>query len=131
MNEVSVWMRFLLAVLGAWRVTHLIAKEDGPAELVVRFRARLGDGLAGKLMDCFNCLSLWVAAPFAFLMCRKSTDRLMAWLAVSGGACLIEQVMRESVIFQRMPETIQIQGDFDDGMLRSETRGTSEAADKV
>ena len=73
--------------------------------------------------------SLWVAAPFAFLMCRKSIDRLMAWLAVSGGACLIEQVVRESVIFQRMPETIQ--GDFDDGMLRSETRGISEAADKA
>ena len=101
----SLWVRFLLAILATWRLTHLFAKEDGPADLVVRFRARLGSGFAGKLMDCFNCLSVWVAAPIALLTCRKLSDRILAWLALSGAACLLERAVQEPVIIQPMAET--------------------------
>src|SRR5664280_3114583 len=55
----SFWMRFTLAVLATWRVTHLLASEDGPADIIVRFRSLLGQSLAGHLMDCFNCFSIW------------------------------------------------------------------------
>ena len=68
MPETNWWLRLALALLATWRVTHLLAKEDGPADLIVRFRARLGDGLAGSLMDCFNCLSLWIAALAALFV---------------------------------------------------------------
>jgi hypothetical protein len=114
-------IRFTLAVLAAWRVTHLLAKEDGPADVLAQFRARLGTGSAGRLMDCFHCLSLWVAAPIAVFTCRKPLDRLLAWLALSGAACLLERAAQEPVVFQPNPETIQ--GDLFDGMLRSETSG--------
>jgi hypothetical protein len=114
-------IRFALAVLATWRVTHLLAKEDGPADLVARFRVRLGGGAAGKLMDCFNCLSVWVAAPIALFTCRKPLERLLAWLALSGAACLLERAAQEPVVFEPNPETIQ--GDLFDGMLRSETSG--------
>ena len=53
-EERVVWIRFALAVLATWRVTHLLTSEDGPADLVVRLRARLGEGFAGDLMDCFR-----------------------------------------------------------------------------
>jgi len=65
------WMSFVITVLAAWRVTHLMSSEDGPGDFIVRFRARLGQGLAGELMDCFNCLSLWVAVPAAFFVSRR------------------------------------------------------------
>jgi hypothetical protein len=120
----SLWVRFLLAILATWRLTHLFAKEDGPANLVVRFRARLGSGSAGRLMDCFNCLSVWVAAPVALLTCRKPSDRILAWLALSGGACLLERAVQEPVIIQPMTETTK--GNFNDGMLRPETSGAHE-----
>ncbi|MGA2262507.1 MAG: DUF1360 domain-containing protein [Acidobacteriota bacterium] len=122
-SEVSFWIRFVLAVLATWRVTHLLAGEDGPADLVVRFRARLGRGLAGKLMDCFNCLSLWVAAPAALFVSRKPLDWLFTWLALSGAACLLERVGHEPLIIQPLahPE----EGDVDD-VLRSETVSNAE-----
>jgi hypothetical protein len=85
-------MRFALAALATWRVTHLLAEEDGPADLIVRFRARLGRGLAGSLMDCFNCLSLWSAAPAALFLSRSPRAWLVSWLALSGAACLIERL---------------------------------------
>jgi hypothetical protein len=124
MDEQISWLRFALAGLATWRMTHLLAKEDGPADLVARFRARLGPGTAGRLMDCFNCLSLWVAAPIALLTCHKLMDRLLAWLALSGAACLVERAVQEPVIIQSMPQTTQ--GDIDYGMLRSETSGAHE-----
>lgn len=91
MNQVTVWMRFVLAVLATWRVTHLLASEDGPADIIVRVRALLGDRLLGKLMDCFYCLSLWVAALLAVFVLRDPCGWLLSWLALSGAACLLER----------------------------------------
>jgi hypothetical protein len=83
--------RFALASLATWRVTHLLADEDGPADVVVRLRAHLGDGPLGGLMDCFQCLSVWVAAPLSVGLTRKRRPDPVAWLALSGAACLLEQ----------------------------------------
>src|SRR5437016_2834288 len=33
--------RFLLAALAVWRVTHMLVREDGPWEILVRFRRGL------------------------------------------------------------------------------------------
>jgi len=85
-------MRFVLAVLATWRLTHLLASEDGPADLIVRVRARLGTGIAGQLMDCFHCLSLWIAAPAALFVSREPLVWIFCWLAVSGAACLLERL---------------------------------------
>ena len=115
------WARLVLAILATWRITHLLASEDGPADLVVRFRARLGSGLVGKLMDCFQCLSLWVALPLAFFVSRKPLELLMTWLALSGAACLLERIGREPVIIQ--PISRANEGGTGIGMLRSETSG--------
>jgi hypothetical protein len=86
---------FLMAALATWRVTHLLASEDGPADLIVRFRAILGKSFAGELMDCFNCMSLWIAAPAALLITRNPADWLLTWLALSGSACLLEGIVKE------------------------------------
>ena len=83
--------RFLLASLATWRVTHLLAEEDGPADLVVRLRRRLGAGLLGELTDCFYCLSMWVAAPAGLIVARRRRDVPVTWLALSGAACLLER----------------------------------------
>jgi hypothetical protein len=88
----NAWMLFVLAVLATWRVSHLLASEDGPADIIFRLRRRLGDGLAGSLMDCFNCLSLWIAAPAAFLLAADPLTWVLSWLALSGAACLLERL---------------------------------------
>ena len=88
-------MRFALASLAVWRVTHLLAEEDGPADAVVRVRAGLGSGRLGELMDCFFCLSLWVAAPASLAVTRRGRELPVAWLALSGAACLLERATSE------------------------------------
>jgi hypothetical protein len=85
-------MTFVLAILATWRVTHLLANEDGPADVVFKLRRRMGQGFVGSLMDCFNCMSVWVAAPFALFIGTSPASWLVAWLALSGAACLIERL---------------------------------------
>ncbi len=85
-----VW--FVLAVLATWRATHLLANEDGPADIIFRLRQRLGEGLIGSLMDCFNCMSIWIAAPFALFISTTPLTWFVSWLGLSGGACLLERL---------------------------------------
>jgi len=91
-RDLGFTVRFAVASLATWRVTHLLAKEDGPADLVVRARAALGDGTAGALMDCFYCLSVWVAAPLSLTVTRRRAELPAVWLALSAGACLVERL---------------------------------------
>lgn len=85
------WARFALASLATWRITHLMAFEDGPGDLIVRLRQRAGENFWGKLMDCFYCLSIWVAAPLALFVEPSWTKGWITWLALSGSACLLER----------------------------------------
>jgi hypothetical protein len=121
MNDLDFWPRFVLAALATWRVTHLLAKEDGPADLIARFRARLGSRFLGKLMDCFYCLSFWIAAVMAFLVSSKLLDWLLIGLALSGAACLLERLGQEPVVIQPI-----MKGETNDGMLRPEKSGDQE-----
>jgi hypothetical protein len=84
-------MRFTLAALATWRVTHLLAEEDGPWDAVVRLRVRLGPRQLGELMDCFYCLSVLVAAPATVVVTRRPREAPLVWLALSGAACLLER----------------------------------------
>jgi len=111
----------VLAVLATWRVTHLLASEDGPADIIVRFRVLLGQSFAGKLMDCFNCLSLWIAAPAALFVSRGFLEWIVCWLAVSGTACLLERLGQQPIVIST-PE-----GESNN-VLRSETLGAADGA---
>lgn len=128
MSALDFWARFVLAVLATWRVTHLLASEDGPADIIVRFRALLGQSLVGKLMDCFNCLSLWVAALAALFVSRKPLEWLFCWLALSGGACLLERFGHEAVVLESVSPLAE--GELDH-VLRPETISDAEQSHRI
>lgn len=90
MSEEKIYL-LTVGVLCTWRVTHLLQAEDGPWDLVVRLRKRAGTGFLVRLLDCFYCLSLWIALPFGLTVGQTGTERLLLWLAFSGGAILLER----------------------------------------
>jgi hypothetical protein len=94
MNESNSIWRFVLSALAVWRVTHLLAEEDGPWDLIARLRAWLGSSVFGRLMDCFYCLSLWVSLPLAIWLSSGWIGLLVNWQALSGTACLLERTTR-------------------------------------
>src|SRR5580704_13678446 len=123
MTETRFCINFVLAALAVWRVTHLLASEDGPADVIVKIRAALGESLAGKLMDCFNCLSIWIAAPAAFFVVRTPLAWLVVLLALSGAACLLQRIAPEPAL--TLPFTQPPEGDVSH-VLWSETSSSAE-----
>ena len=86
------WFYFILSLLAAWRMTHLLQAEDGPFDLIYRLRKAMGNSVLGKMMDCFNCLSIWMAIPFAWFLGKTWPEKVLFWLALSGGAILLERI---------------------------------------
>jgi hypothetical protein len=97
MDQVQ-WFHLVLAVLATWRLTHLFVLEDGPGDVIAGLRQALGDGVFGQLMDCFFCVSLWIAAPVAYLLMNKWSEWPAFWLALSGAACLLERPSDRSTV---------------------------------
>jgi hypothetical protein len=88
-------MRFYWLVIGVlvvWRITYLFYGEDGPWDVFIRLRRAVGEGFLGRLMDCFYCLSLWVALPLAYWIGESWKERLMLWPALSAGAILLQKL---------------------------------------
>jgi hypothetical protein len=80
---------FAVYAFGVWRVSHLLSREDGPFDVVFRVRRTVGQGFFGSLLDCFLCVSLWVAAPFAFLVGDDWLAHFVSWFALSGVASIL------------------------------------------
>jgi hypothetical protein len=92
---VEAEMRFYwltLGVLAVWRITHLLHAEDGPGNVFGRLRRLAGEGFWGAILDCFHCLSVWVAVLFACWQGNSWKERLLLWPALSGGAILAERL---------------------------------------
>ena len=82
---------FILATLAVWRFSHLIAAEDGPFELIASLRRKAGTGSWGRLLDCFYCLSIWIAIPFAVLLGVTRRQKFLLWPALSAAAILLNR----------------------------------------
>ncbi|MEJ0106695.1 MAG: DUF1360 domain-containing protein [Bacteroidota bacterium] len=83
--------QFAIITLVVWRVTHLLSKEDGPFNIIFSLRKAAGAGFFGSLLDCFYCLSIWIALPFGIYTGHVWQEKFLYWLALSGAACLLEQ----------------------------------------
>lgn len=75
--------RFIIVSLCVWRVTHLLAAEDGPWDIVLSVRRRVHSKFWTGLLDCFYCLSLWTGGSFG--------ERAYLWLALSAAAILVDR----------------------------------------
>jgi hypothetical protein len=82
-----------LGILAVWRLTHLFNAEDGPWDILVRLRKLVGNGFWGKLLDCFQCLSVWIAVPFAYWLGNGWKERFLLWPALSAGCLVVERLI--------------------------------------
>ena len=88
-------LRITIAALAVWRLTHLLQAEDGPLRMFARCRYWLRRMSLSGATDCFYCLSLWVAAPFAMILGSVWEEKLTLWLALSGAAILANRLIEK------------------------------------
>lgn len=93
---------FLIYALAIWRLAHMVVKEDGPGDVILRFRDWVRAGSrgwyyptdakkpwlpewTGGLVNCVSCASVWAAALLWFV-----PGPIRAILAGSAIAKLVE-----------------------------------------
>jgi hypothetical protein len=103
----------ILGILGVWRITHLLNKEDGPWDLLVRFRKLFGNGFVGKLLDCFYCLSIWVSIPLGIWLGDGWKEKILMVLGFSAGAIILERLTSRPATAQFIEDE-----EISDDMLR-------------
>ena len=124
-------MRFYwlaLGILAVWRITHLLNAEDGPWDLFVRFRRFVGEGFWGSLLDCFYCLSVWIAVPFAYWLGDSWKERLLLWPALSAGSILAERLTANPRDKEPPPAVYYEEPEDPHGLLRQQERAIPGAA---
>lgn len=98
---------FIVATLALWRVSSLLVRERGPADVFLRVRQAAGiehgdgwapmawpDTWASNVLSCVRCLSVNLAAALALLWWRwpRATRAACIPLALSAGAILVEEM---------------------------------------
>ena len=86
------WYMLVISILATWRVSHLLQAEDGPFNIIYHLRKKAGAGFFGSLLDCFYCISMWTALIPGLWLGNTWAEKILLWLALSGGACLLEQL---------------------------------------
>ncbi|HEY3441220.1 MAG TPA: hypothetical protein VGK29_10730 [Paludibaculum sp.] len=117
-------LTFVIAALAAWRLSHLIAHEEGPFHLFGRWRALVGGHAVGELFTCFQCLSLWIGAGLALLVGSTWKEIALLTFALSGAACLLNRLGSEPLVLQPLPPAkSEPMGDPDYELLRQSHSG--------
>ncbi|MGA7343181.1 MAG: hypothetical protein WBE72_01165 [Terracidiphilus sp.] len=98
------FVELTVGAAAAWRITHLLQAEDGPWDALARLRRLAGNGVWGKMLDCFNCTSVWVALPMAAAMGATYKERLFLWPALSGAAILLERATNRTPHYAPLAE---------------------------
>jgi hypothetical protein len=107
---------FLLGAFCVWRLTHLLVAEEGPWRSFARLREVAGGTFWSGVLDCFYCLSLWLAVPFALLIGETTLERALLWPALSGAAILLERATTSAEY--TAPAAYIEEKENGDGMLR-------------
>ena len=78
---------FIIIALATWRLSRLIAQEDGPFALLRKFRDR---AKLGGLFDCIYCVSLYVGAG-VYALWLYAPIEIVYVFAISGLAMILHR----------------------------------------
>jgi hypothetical protein len=95
---------FIVLALAVWRLATLFANEDGPLDILLKFRARVGvivdgplqrhgENVVAKAIICVWCSSVWygIFATILFLFVPDVTIFLSLPFALSGLTVVVEE----------------------------------------
>lgn len=84
-------LTFLIAGLAVYRVSRMIADEEGPFMVFSKLRGLARpDTWVARGLECIMCVSVWVALPIALVIDWTWTAPL-TWLALSAVTVIIRK----------------------------------------
>lgn len=86
------WFLFLIAALATYRLSRLLADEEGPWSVFSRLRDLTPDQSSWRRgVECIMCVSVWVAFPVAVWIAPTWQQVPLLWLALSAVTVLIRK----------------------------------------
>ena len=93
----NLWMALLLSVLAVYRLSYLIAKEDGPFDLFGILRGKIGqEKWFGRGLNCVLCISFWLSfLPAFWLFWGRPVNIIVSWFGIAGAVLIAYKVFDE------------------------------------
>lgn len=86
------WLEFILAALAVYRVSRMIAMEDGPADVFARLRDKAGQSnWIGRGLNCPMCISFWLGFITAWPIANSFYFWVIGALAMSAVTVIIHK----------------------------------------
>lgn len=87
----------IISALAVYRLSFMIAKEDGPLDLFNRIRGKVDPNQStwvGRGINCPLCISVWLSLlPIIFILPRMNIyTTIVTWLSIAGLSALLERV---------------------------------------
>lgn len=85
-------LALIVATLAAYRIAYLIAREDGPFDVMSRIRGAIDPNQktwVGRGLNCILCISFWVTLIITLLI----GGTWLEWLGMAGAIVIINKVM--------------------------------------
>jgi hypothetical protein len=79
----------LLTSIVLWRVCYFIVVENGPFDLMYRFRKKFSFVLLGNVFECFYCMSFWISWGVSIYMYDGASTVFFNCLLLSGVVSLL------------------------------------------
>jgi hypothetical protein len=93
MGGLTFWSLFALSAFATWRLAHLVAREDGPADIAFRLRLAVCRSRIARAIDCFHCVAVWVAAPLSVVVADSPANWLAVWFGLAATASLADRLV--------------------------------------
>lgn len=89
---------FLLALLGTYRLSHMIAMEDGPFDMFAELRESVSQRTwVGRGLHCPLCLSFWLSLCMvgwlSFVGLLPQGHAFLMWLGLAGGCLVLHRLL--------------------------------------
>lgn len=91
--SIALWL--ILATLATYRISRMIAMEDGPADVFSSIRSSIGQKTwLGRGLHCVLCISFWLAWLVSFLLPLSDyKEYILASLGIAGGVVILHRVI--------------------------------------
>ncbi len=93
----NLYLAIALSILAIYRVSYLIAKEDGPFDVFALIRGKISqENWIGRGLNCVLCLSFWLSLiPALWLFWGRPVNIIAGWFGIAGSVLVLYKVLDE------------------------------------
>lgn len=88
-----MWLELALAIFAVYRLSHMIALEEGPMGLFAFIQEKTSkqSNWFERGMNCVLCLSWWIAAVPSLFLAKSGVQFILYWFGIAGAVLVLHK----------------------------------------